>query len=182
MTGDVLGCATRAKDKSAASSGETKATTRPHQHAVALTNQNLIQLAACRRGAPRSRRNASTRLKRLLEPRPLGCSRPNSASDMPLMEVGSSPDGPDVATRFRRSVTHDNGGVFYSPAIDHQDIRNVDEVSRLTHDARQKRALLQVWSNSGSHFLLVNESPVAPPGLYLTPEFVQRNAQNSNER
>jgi serine protease Do len=67
-------------------------------------------------------------------------------------------------------------------AINRQDVRNADEVSRLTHKARDKRALLRVWSNSGSHFLLVNESPAAPPGLYLTPEFVQRNAQNKNER
>jgi serine protease Do len=67
-------------------------------------------------------------------------------------------------------------------AINRQDVRNADEVSRLTHNARQKRALLRVWSNSGSHFLLVNESPAAPPGIYLTPEFVQRNAQNKNER
>jgi serine protease Do len=67
-------------------------------------------------------------------------------------------------------------------AINRQDVRNVDEVSRLTHKARNKRTLLRVWSNSGSHFLLVNESPAAPPGLYLTPEFVQRNAQSKNER
>jgi hypothetical protein len=67
-------------------------------------------------------------------------------------------------------------------AINRQDIRNVDEVSRLTHKARDKRTLLRVWSNSGSHFLLVNESPDAPPGFYPTPEFVQRNAQNKSER
>jgi len=67
-------------------------------------------------------------------------------------------------------------------AINRQDVRNADEVSRLTHNARHKRTLLRVWSNSGSHFLLVNESPAAPPGLYLTPEFVQRNAQSKNER
>jgi hypothetical protein len=35
----------------------------------------------------------------------------------PLMEVESTPLGPDVATRFGRAVTHDNGGVFYSPAF-----------------------------------------------------------------
>ena len=34
---------------------------------------------------------------------------------MPSMEVESSPVGPDVVTRFRRAVTHDNGGVFYFP-------------------------------------------------------------------
>ena len=67
-------------------------------------------------------------------------------------------------------------------AINRQDVRNADEVSRLTHNARDKRTLLRVWSNSGSHFLLVNESPAAPPGLYPTPEFVQRNAQNKSER
>jgi uncharacterized protein YbjT (DUF2867 family) len=33
-------------------------------------------------------------------------------ADTPLMEVESSRAGPDVATRFRRAVTHDNGGVF----------------------------------------------------------------------
>ena len=59
---------------------------------------------------------------------------------------------------------------------------NADEVSRITHKARNKRTLLRVWSNSGSHFLLVNESPAAPPGPYPTPEFVQRNAQTKNER
>jgi hypothetical protein len=32
------------------------------------------------------------------------------------MEVESIPAGPDVATRFGRAVTHDNGGVFYSKA------------------------------------------------------------------
>jgi len=63
-------------------------------------------------------------------------------------------------------------------AINRQDVRNADEVSRLTQSARHKRTLLRVWSNSGSHFLLVNESPAAPPGPYPTPEFVQRNAQN----
>ena len=67
-------------------------------------------------------------------------------------------------------------------AINRQDVRSADEVSRLTHNARDKRTLLRVWSNSGSHFLLVNESPAAPPGPYLTPEFVQRNAQNQSER
>jgi hypothetical protein len=36
-------------------------------------------------------------------------------ADTPLVEVESNPAGPDVATRFRRAVTHDNGGVFYSP-------------------------------------------------------------------
>ena len=44
-------------------------------------------------------------------------------------------------------------------AINRQDVKNADEVSRLTQNARNKRTLLRVWSNSGSHFLLVNESP-----------------------
>ena len=33
-------------------------------------------------------------------------------ADMPLLEFESNPVGPDIATRFRRAVTHDKGGVF----------------------------------------------------------------------
>jgi hypothetical protein len=34
--------------------------------------------------------------------------------DMPSMDVESRPLVPNVATRFRRTVKHGNGGVFYS--------------------------------------------------------------------
>jgi uncharacterized Zn-finger protein len=37
-------------------------------------------------------------------------------ADKPSMEVERNPAGPDVATRFRRAVRHDNGGVSYSVA------------------------------------------------------------------
>jgi hypothetical protein len=35
-------------------------------------------------------------------------------ADTPSMDVESSPLVPNVATRFRRTVGHGNGGVFYS--------------------------------------------------------------------
>jgi hypothetical protein len=38
-------------------------------------------------------------------------------ADMPLVEVESSPAGPDVTTRFRRAVRHGKSGVFYSASV-----------------------------------------------------------------
>lgn len=43
-------------------------------------------------------------------------------------------------------------------SINRHEVRNAEEVLRLTQKAKEKRTLLRVWSPSGSHFLLVNES------------------------
>jgi serine protease Do len=42
-------------------------------------------------------------------------------------------------------------------SINRHEIRNVAEASRLTQESRDKRALLRVWSNSGSHFVLIED-------------------------
>lgn len=40
-------------------------------------------------------------------------------------------------------------------SINRQEVGNAAEASRLTRNAKDRRALLRVWSNGGSHFLLV---------------------------
>ena len=42
-------------------------------------------------------------------------------------------------------------------SIDRQEVRDAEDVSRLTQNAKHKRALLRVWSNSGSHFILIED-------------------------
>jgi len=42
-------------------------------------------------------------------------------------------------------------------AINQQDIMNAAEASRLTQKANDKRTLLRVWSNAGSHFVLIED-------------------------
>lgn len=42
-------------------------------------------------------------------------------------------------------------------SINQQEIRNAAEASRLTQNAKDKRTLLRVWSNAGSHFLLIED-------------------------
>jgi serine protease Do len=39
--------------------------------------------------------------------------------------------------------------------INQQEIRNAGDVSRLTQNPKDKRFLLRVWSNTGSHFILI---------------------------
>ncbi len=42
-------------------------------------------------------------------------------------------------------------------SINQQDIMNAAEASRLTQNANDKRTLLRVWSNAGSHFVLIED-------------------------
>ena len=42
-------------------------------------------------------------------------------------------------------------------SINRQDVRNAGEASALTQNAKDRRALLRVWSSSGSHFLLIED-------------------------
>ena len=41
-------------------------------------------------------------------------------------------------------------------SVDRQEVTNSEEASRLTQNTSHKRMLLRVWSNSGSHFILVD--------------------------
>jgi len=38
-----------------------------------------------------------------------------------------------------------------------QEVRNAGEASTLTQNAKERRALLRVWSSSGSHFILIED-------------------------
>ena len=40
-------------------------------------------------------------------------------------------------------------------SINRREIKNAAEASQLTQESKHKRALLRVWSNSGSHFVLI---------------------------
>ena len=42
-------------------------------------------------------------------------------------------------------------------SINRQEVRDAGEASRLTQNAKEKRTLLRVWSNSGSHFVLIED-------------------------
>jgi serine protease Do len=42
-------------------------------------------------------------------------------------------------------------------SINRQEVRNAGEASRLTQNAKDKRTLLRVWSNCGSHFILIED-------------------------
>jgi serine protease Do len=42
-------------------------------------------------------------------------------------------------------------------SINRQEVRNAGEASRLTQNAKDKRTLLRVWSNSSSHFILIED-------------------------
>jgi serine protease Do len=42
-------------------------------------------------------------------------------------------------------------------SINQQEIRNAAEASRLMQNAKDKRSLLRVWSNAGSHFILIED-------------------------
>ena len=42
-------------------------------------------------------------------------------------------------------------------SINRQEVRNAGEASRLTQNAKDKRTLLRVWSNSGSHFVIIED-------------------------
>jgi len=42
-------------------------------------------------------------------------------------------------------------------SINRQEVRNAGEALRLTQSARARRALLRVWSSSGSHFILIED-------------------------
>ena len=42
-------------------------------------------------------------------------------------------------------------------SINRQEVRNAGEASQLTQNAKDKRTLLRVWSNSGSHFILIED-------------------------
>jgi serine protease Do len=43
-------------------------------------------------------------------------------------------------------------------SINRQEVSNAGEASQLSQNTKEKRTLLRVWSNSGSHFMLVDES------------------------
>jgi hypothetical protein len=42
--------------------------------------------------------------------------------------------------------------------INHHRVKNADETVQLTANAKNKRTLLRVWSQGGSHYLVVDES------------------------
>jgi serine protease Do len=42
-------------------------------------------------------------------------------------------------------------------SINRREIKNAAEASQLTQESKHKRALLRVWSNSGSHFVLIED-------------------------
>jgi serine protease Do len=42
-------------------------------------------------------------------------------------------------------------------SVNRQEVRDAEDVSRLTQDARHKRALLRVWSHGTSRFILVED-------------------------
>ena len=42
-------------------------------------------------------------------------------------------------------------------SINRKEVRNAGEASTLTQNAKDKRTLLRVWSNSGSHFILIED-------------------------
>jgi serine protease Do len=42
-------------------------------------------------------------------------------------------------------------------SINRKEVRNAGDTSQLTKNAKDKRALLRVWSNSGSHFILIED-------------------------
>jgi serine protease Do len=44
-------------------------------------------------------------------------------------------------------------------AINRQDVRNAEEASRLTQNAKDRRALLRVWNQGGSRFILIGNKP-----------------------
>ena len=43
-------------------------------------------------------------------------------------------------------------------SINRQEVSNAGEASQVSQNAKEKRTLLRVWSNSGNHFILVDES------------------------
>jgi serine protease Do len=42
-------------------------------------------------------------------------------------------------------------------SVNRQEVRNAEDVSRLTQNAKQKRALLRVWNHGASRFILVED-------------------------
>ena len=42
-------------------------------------------------------------------------------------------------------------------SINRKEVRNGEDVSRLTENAKHKRALLRVWSHGSSRFIVVEE-------------------------
>jgi serine protease Do len=42
-------------------------------------------------------------------------------------------------------------------SINRKEVRNAGDASQLTQDAKDKRTLLRVWSNSGTHFILIED-------------------------
>ena len=42
-------------------------------------------------------------------------------------------------------------------SINRQEVRNAEEASQLMHNAKDKRTLLRVWGNRGSHFVLIED-------------------------
>jgi Do/DeqQ family serine protease len=43
-------------------------------------------------------------------------------------------------------------------SVNRHEVRSAEEAARLTQDAKNKRTLLRVWSSSGSHFIVLDES------------------------
>ena len=71
-----------------------------------------------------------------------------------------------TSARFQRPRKPVSGrGIVES--INHREIRNVEEASRLGQKAKDKRTLLRVWSHSGSHFMLVDESQSGQPADFI---------------
>jgi hypothetical protein len=73
------------------------------------------------------------------------------------MEVESSPAGPDVATRFRRSVRHDKGGVFY-PYSRQPEIRGVTPA-----ESNPGKLTMATHVRKGTSLLVKNAAPLDAP-------------------
>ena len=56
-------------------------------------------------------------------------------------------------------------------SINRQEVRNAGEASRLTQNAKDKRTLLRVWSNCGSHFILIEDFRAMKPAANATRFF-----------
>ncbi len=76
-----------------------------------------------------------------------------------LLQIPNDVQGAVVFNLFSASAAAQAGlqpgDVIQS--INREEVRNAAEASRLTQNTKEKRMLLRVWSNSGSHFVLIED-------------------------